>query len=79
MELPMHAISSTTPEAVEQIVSFQIADGNKRQDCVLKTKFPTQLQANKYLMINWPTIERLARDAMTTGKIKHGQVRLVVL
>lgn len=72
----MHATKS---EAVEQSVSFQIADGNKRQECVLKTKFPTQIQANKYLMTNWPTIERLARDAMTTGNIKDGQVRLVML
>lgn len=72
----MHA---TKPEAVEQSVSFQIADGNKRQECVLKTKFPTQIQANRYLMTNWPTIERLARDAMTTGNIKNGHVRLVML
>jgi hypothetical protein len=75
----MHATSSTTPEAAEQNVSFQIADGNRRQDCVLKTKFSTQIQANRYLMTNWPTIERLARDAMTTGNIKNGRVRLVML
>ncbi len=75
----MHATSSTKPEAVEQNVSFQIADGNKRQDCVLKTKFSTQLQANRYLMTNWLTIERLARDAMTAGNIKDGQVRLAML
>ncbi len=75
----MHISSPTKQESGEHSVSFQIADGNKRQDCVLKTKFPTQLQANKYLMTNWPTIERLARDAMTTGKVKEGQVRLDML
>jgi hypothetical protein len=76
----MRIIVPTPQEISEgpQSVSFQIADGNKRQDCVLKTKFPTQLQANKYLMTNWPTIERLARDAMTAGNIKDGRVRLVV-
>jgi hypothetical protein len=76
----MRIIVPTPQEISEgpQSVSFQIADGNKRQDCVLKTKFPTQLQANKYLMTNWPTIERLARDAMTAGNIKNGRVRLVV-
>ena len=75
----MHISSPNKQETVEQIVTFQIADGNKRQDCVLKTKFPTQLQANKYLMTNWLTIERLARDAITTGNVKDGQVRLVML
>jgi hypothetical protein len=71
-----------TPQEVTegpQSVSFQIADGNKRQECVLKTKFPTRLQASKYLMANWPRIERLARDAMTAGNIKDGRVRLMML
>jgi hypothetical protein len=71
-----------TPQEVTegpQSVSFQIADGNKRQDCVLKTKFPTKIEASKYLHTHWPKIERLARDAIITGDIKDGQVRLVML
>lgn len=60
-------------------VSFQISHGTKRQDCILKTKFPTKDQAKKYLLSNWPTIERLARDAAATGTLKDGQVRLVML
>ena len=60
-------------------VSFQIAHGTERHDCILKTKFPTKEQAKKYLLSNWPTIERLARDAVATGHVKDGQVRLVML
>lgn len=59
-------------------VSFQIANGNMRHDCILKTKFPTKDQAKKYLLSNWPTIERLARDAAATGP-KNGMVRLAML
>jgi hypothetical protein len=77
----MRTIVPTPQEVTEgpQSVSFQIADGNKRQECVLKTKFLTRHQASKYLMANWPTIERLARDAMTAGNIKDGRVRLMML
>lgn len=77
----MRTIMLTPDEISEgpQSVSFQIADGNKRQDCVLKTKFPTKEQAKKYLLSNWPTIERVARDAVATGHIKNGQVRLAML
>ncbi len=78
----MRRTNVPTPQEISegpQSVSFQIADGNKRQDCVLKTKFPTKIEANKYLHTHWPTIERLARVAMTTGNINDGQVRLVML
>ncbi len=46
-----------------QTVSFQIANGNARQGCTLQTRFPTKLQAQKYLLTNWPIIEKMARDA----------------
>lgn len=77
----MRIVTPTPQEISEgaQSVSFQIADGTKRQDCVLKTKFPTKEQARKYLLSNWPTIERMARDALTAGNIKDGQVRLMML
>ncbi|HEY8670007.1 MAG TPA: hypothetical protein VIL63_04135 [Terriglobales bacterium] len=47
-----------------QTVFFQIANGTARQDCSLKTKFPTQLQASRYLRQNWSRIEQMARDCL---------------
>jgi hypothetical protein len=62
-----------------QTVSFQIANGNARQACSLKTKFPTQEQAKKYLLANWPTVEKMARDVLATGSFEDGQIKLVML
>lgn len=62
-----------------QSVSFQIANGNARQDCMLQTTFPTKVQAQKYLLANWPTIERMARDALAAGAIEGGQIKLVMI
>jgi hypothetical protein len=62
-----------------QTVSFQIANGNTRQTCSLKTRFPTQEQAKKYLLANWPTVERMARDVLATGSFEDGQIKLVML
>jgi hypothetical protein len=62
-----------------QTVSFQIANGNARQACSLKTKFPTQEQAKKYLLVNWPTVEKMARDVLATGSFEDGQIKLVML
>lgn len=61
-----------------QRVSFQIAHGNARQTCVLQTGFPTKAQAQKYLLSNWPAIEKMARDALATGVIEGGQIKLVL-
>ena len=61
-----------------QSVSFQIANGNARQDCMLQTTFPTKVQAQKYLLANWPTIERMARDALAAGAIEDGQIKLMM-
>jgi hypothetical protein len=61
-----------------QTVSFQIANGNARQDCILQTTFPTKVQAQKYLLANWPTIERMARDALAAGAVEDRQVRLTM-
>ena len=45
-------------EGGQQTVLFQIANGNARQDCSLKTKFSTQHQASRYLRQNWNRIEK---------------------
>ena len=60
-----------------QAVSFQIANGNARQGCILQTRFPTKLQAQKYLLTNWPIVEKMARDALATGTLEDGQIKLV--
>jgi hypothetical protein len=62
-----------------QTVSFQIANGNARQGCTLQTRFPTKLQAQKYLLTNWPIIEKMARDALATGTLEDGQIKLVMI
>jgi len=62
-----------------QTVSFQIANGNARQHCILQTKLPTKVQAQKYLLTHWPIIEKMARDALATGTIENGQIKLVML
>jgi hypothetical protein len=59
-----------------QTVAFQIANGNARQGCILQTSFPTKLQAQKYLLTNWPIIERMARNALAAGDFEGGQIRL---
>lgn len=59
-----------------QKVSFQIANGNARQSCVLQTSFSTKMQAQKYLLANWPTIEKMARNALAAGTIEDGQIML---
>ncbi|THD71689.1 MAG: hypothetical protein E7813_05260 [Bradyrhizobium sp.] len=62
-----------------QTVSFQIANGNARQGCVLQTNLPTRVQAQKYLLANWPAIEKRARDALATGTIEGGQIKLMMI
>lgn len=62
-----------------QTVSFQIANGNARQRCILQTNLPTKVQARKYLLTNWPIIEKMARDALATGAFEDGQIKLVII
>jgi hypothetical protein len=62
-----------------QSVSFQIANGNVRQRCILQTELPTKLQAQKYLLTNWSTVEKMARDALATGTIENGEIKLVMI
>jgi len=61
-----------------QAVSFQIANGNVRQRCVLQTQMPTKLQAQKYLLTNWTIIEKMARDALATGAFEDGEIKLAL-
>ena len=62
-----------------QTVSFQIANGNARQGCILQTNFPTKVQAQKYLLTNWPMIEKMARNAHAMGTFEDGQIKLVMI
>jgi hypothetical protein len=62
-----------------QAVSFQITNGNARQGCILQTKFPTKVEAQKYLLRNWPIIERMARNALAAGTFEDGQIKLVMV
>jgi hypothetical protein len=61
-----------------QAVSFQIANGNARQSCILQTTFPTKLQAQRYLLANWPAIDKMARDALAMGSFEDGQIKLMM-
>ena len=62
-----------------QTVSFQIASGNARQRCILQTKLPTKVQAQKYLLTNWYVIEKMARDALAAGTLEDGEIKLVMI
>lgn len=62
-----------------QAVSFQISNGNARQGCILQTSFPTQVEARKYLLSNWPSIEKMARKAIAAGSLEGGQVKLAMI
>lgn len=62
-----------------QAISFQIANGNARQRCILQTGLPTKVQAQKYLLANWPIIEKMAREALAAGTFEDGQIKLVMV
>jgi hypothetical protein len=62
-----------------QAVSFQIANGNARQHCILQTDLPTKALAQKYLLTNWLVIEKMARVALANGTLEDGQIKLVVV
>jgi len=71
----------TEQEIIEgpQKVSFQIANGNTRQSCILQTTFATKDQAQRYLLANWLTIEKMARDALATGAVEGGEIKLAMI
>ena len=62
-----------------QTVFFEIANGNARQACSLKTKFPTQQQASRYLHQNWNNIEKMARDCLASRTFENGRIKRVML
>ena len=75
----MRKIAEPTEQEISegpQAVSFQIANGNVRQRCILQTDLPTKLLAQKYLLTNWLVIERMARAALATGNFEDGQIKL---
>jgi hypothetical protein len=80
-EQPMRKIAKPTEREIRegpQAVSFQIANGNMRQRCVLQTRLPTKAEAQKYLLTNWLIIEKMARDALAAGIIEDGEIKLVM-
>jgi hypothetical protein len=78
--LPTHREPDRGPQAVSfQTVFFQIANGNARQSCSVKTKFTTQQQASRYLRQNWSKIEKMARDCLANGTVENGQIKLVMI
>ena len=78
----MRKVAEPTEQEISegpQAVSFQIANGNARQCCILQTDLPTKLLAQKYLLTNWLVIERMARAALATGKLEDGQIKLAMI
>jgi hypothetical protein len=78
----MRKLAQPTEQEIDegpQAVSFQIANGNARQRCILQTGLPTKVQAQKYLLTNWPMIEKMARDALAAGAFEDGQIKLVMV
>ena len=73
--------SPTTPRAERgpQTVLFEIANGNARQACSLKTKFLTQNEASRYLRQNWNRIEQMARDCLARECMEDGRINLVMI
>jgi hypothetical protein len=74
------AAKPTEQEIIEgpQAVSFQIANGNVRQCCILQTELPTKALAQKYLLANWTVVEKMAREALAAGNLEDGQIKLVM-
>jgi phosphoribosylformylglycinamidine (FGAM) synthase-like amidotransferase family enzyme len=77
----MRSRMATKTEILEgnQTVYFQIAHGNGRQACSVKTKFSTQQQASRYLRQNWNKIEQMARDCLANGSLEDGRINLVMI
>ena len=71
----------TEQEIIEgpQTVTFQIANGNMRQRCILQTGLPTKLLAQKYLLTNWLVVEKMAREALAVGIPEDGEIKLVMI
>ncbi len=66
-------------EQGQQTVFFEIANGNARQACSLKTKFNAQHQASRYLRQNWHMIEPMARDCLARECFEDGRIKLMMI
>jgi glycosidase len=68
----MRTSSPTNAEIRErnQTVFFQIANGKSRQACSVKTRFPTQQQASRYLRQNWTRSSRWRGIVLRTDPLK---------
>jgi hypothetical protein len=80
-EQRMRKLTKPTEQEISegpQSVSFEIANGNMRQRCILQTELPTKAQAQKYLLSNWSIVERMARNALAAGTIEDGEIKLVM-
>jgi hypothetical protein len=58
---------------------FSDCQRNARQACSLKTKFPPQQQASRYLRQNWNRIEQMARDCLARECFENGRINLVMI
>ena len=77
----MRKVAEPTEQEISegpQAVSFQIANGNTRQNCILQTGLPTKVLAQKFLLTNWLVIEKMARDALAAGIPEDGEIKLVM-
>jgi len=77
----MRKVAKPTEQEISegpQAVSFQIANGNNRQRCILQTGLPTKVLAQKFLLTNWLVIEKMARDALAAGIPEDGELKLVM-
>jgi hypothetical protein len=80
-EQRMRKLTKPTEQEISegpQSVSFEIANGNMRQRCILQTELPTKAEAQKYLLSNWSIVERMARNALAAGTIEDGEIKLVM-
>ena len=74
-----NSVTEQEREEGPQTVFFQIAHGNARHACSVKTKFATQQQASRYLRQNWNKIEKMARDCLASGTFEIGRTNPVML
>src|SRR5260370_9532067 len=78
----MEELAEPTEQEVQegtQTVTFQNGNGNGRHPWILQSRLPTKVQAQKYLLTNWPIIEKMARDALAAGNFEDGQSKIVMM
>jgi len=58
-------------------IFFEISNGEARQACSIEVSQQDEALALAFFHTNWPIIGKMAREAMTAGKLENGEVRLV--